>query len=187
MGMFDTIRLGEPLVCPACGHAETTLQTHHFGETLDTYRVGMIVTHCPVLTGILVETFWCSACHHADAAGRPEVYLVIWHSILAGVTWKREEAEARLASVDRLDLVGWLDQAQREAAEWRRKYHGLRDDLARWHEYQGREPAQPEGAEPDVRSALRAFFMPDEDIRKAADPLAAILDRHPPGETAEEL
>ncbi len=53
MGMFDTIQLETPLVCPGCGHEEPTVQTHHFGETLDTYRIGMIVPHCPILTGIL--------------------------------------------------------------------------------------------------------------------------------------
>jgi hypothetical protein len=182
MGMFDTIRLAEPLVCPACGHEESTLQTHHLGETLDTYRVGMIVPDCSVLTGILLETFWCSACHNADIEAAPQLHVVIWHSILVAVEWKREEAERKLAAVDRLDLIEWMDQMQRDALTWRRNYHALRSDLARWREYQVEQEKSVAGEEPTTNAPLRKLFMPDEEIRNAADPLAAILERHPPAE-----
>jgi hypothetical protein len=187
MGMFDTIRLETPLVCPGCGHEEPAVQTHHFGETLDTYRIGMIVPHCPILTGILIETFWCSACHHAGREARPSLYVVIWHSILVAVEWTREDAERKLAAVDRLSLIQWLDRTQREAAGWRRQYHALRNDLARWHDYQVQEKQRasaPEDAPQPVASRLLHIFGPDEAIRAAADPLAAILERHPPGENS---
>jgi hypothetical protein len=175
--MFDTIRLETPLVCPGCGREEPTVQTHLFGETLDTYRIGMIVPHCPVLTGILIETFWCSACHNVGMEASPSLYVVIWHSVLVSIEWKREEAERKLAAVDRLDLIEWLDRMQRESATWRRNYHALRSDLSRWHEYQGQQKAAPV---PIATSRLSSFFLPDEAIRNAADPLAAILERHPP-------
>jgi hypothetical protein len=189
MGMFDTIQLETPLVCPGCGHEEPTVQTHHFGETLDTYRIGMIVPHCPILTGILIETFWCSACHHAGKEAPPSLYVVIWHSILVAVEWKRDEAERKLAAVDRLDLIEWLDRMQREAAAWRRNYHALRSDLARWHEYQGRQKDAPSDQEssPNATSRLSGFFLPDEAIRSAADPLAAILERNPPAQDQDGL
>jgi hypothetical protein len=182
MGMFDTIRLEKPLVCPTCGHGESTLQTHHFDESLSTFRPGMIVPHCPVLSGVLVETFWCSACHNADIETAPELYLVIWHSILVAVEWDRDEAERRLAAVDRLDLIAWLHQAQDEAREWQRKYQALRTDLSRWHEYQEQQAKGDDEDETSRRSGKawpKSFFLPDEAIRDAADPLAAILDRHP--------
>jgi hypothetical protein len=59
----------------------------------------------------------------------------------------------------------------------------LRTDLDRWHEYLG-EQEQPEtDDEPTERiSAMRRIFWPDEEIRNATDPLAAILARNPPGE-----
>ncbi len=39
MGMFDTITLEPPLICPACGHDSSALQTHAFGWTMvDTIR-----------------------------------------------------------------------------------------------------------------------------------------------------
>jgi hypothetical protein len=190
MGMFDTIRLDAPLVCPACGHAEPALQTHQFGETLDTYRIGMLVPNCPVLTGILLESFWCSACHHAGLEKAPALYVAIWHSVLVAVEWTQEDAERKLAAVDRLDLIEWLDRTQREAAMWRRKYHALRNDLDRWHAYQEQEKLKPsttEDSPPSIASRLQSFFMPDEAIRSAADPLGAILERHPPDEDPDPL
>lgn len=187
MGMFDTIRLDEPLVCPACGNRQSTLQTHHFGETLDTYRIGMLVPECPVLTGILLESFWCSACHNADLRSSPQLHVVIWNSILVAVEWARDDAERKLAAVDRLSLIQWLDRTQREAAEWRREYHALRNDLARWHDYQEQEKQRASASEnvpQHVASRLLNLFDPDEAIRAAADPLAAILERHPPDENS---
>ena len=190
MGMFDTIRLDEPLVCPACGNRQSTLQTHHFGETLDTYRLGMLVPACPVLTGILLESFWCPACQIADLKSEPQLHLVIWNSILVAVEWTREDAERKLAAVDRLSLIQWLDRTQREAAEWRREYGALRNDLARWHDYQVKEKQRvsaPADASQPVASRLQNFFGPDEAIRTAADPLGAILERHPPDEHSGTL
>ena len=187
MGMFDTIRLDPPLVCPGCGHEEFSLQTHHFGETMDVYRTGMIVADCPVLTGILRETFWCSACHNENLESAPEIFVVIWHSILVLVEWKREDAERKLAAVDRLDVIEWLDRMQREAREWRRQYHALRTDLDRWHEYQRKQKKSDTAQESDrsTNAALRRFFDPDEAIKTADDPVAAILERNPPVDEPE--
>lgn len=184
MGMFDTIDLEKALICPSCGHEEQMVQTHHFGETLSTYRAGMIVSDCPVLTGILRETFWCSACHNEDMESAPELFIVIWHTVLVGVEWEQEEADRKLAAVDRLNLIDWLERMQRDAKEWRRKYHALRTDLDRWHKYALEKETQGD-EEPEGVNALRRIFMPDEEIRNATDPLEAILKRHPPVENPE--
>ena len=74
------------------------------------------------------------ACHKVgrQSAGSP-VYLIVWHSLLAGVEQDFANAEARLAAVDRLDLIAWLDEAQRDAACWSRNYHNLFSDVSRWH------------------------------------------------------
>ena len=104
---------------------------------------------------------------------------MIWHSLLAGVEQDLAKAEARLAAVDRLDLIAWLDEAQREAARWRRHYHGLYNDISRWHEHLTR-PAEPEPAGENaerVRAFRRLFGVPEE-ILTAPDPLAAILARN---------
>ena len=176
--MFDTIHIKTPLLCPNCGAEERSLQTKELGKSMAHYKIGSVLTWSPVLTGILKETFWCSACHKAGQSTESPVYVVIWHSILAGVEQDLAKAEARLAAVDRLDLIAWLDEAQRDAARWRRHYHGLYHDVQRWHEHLARTNApEPEATDANAehRRALRRFFDLPEEILTAPDPLAAIL------------
>ncbi len=179
MGMFDTIMLTDALECPHCGFEETAIQTHELGNSLAYYRFGMILPFCPVLTGVIRETFWCSKCHHKDHEKAPELFVVIWHTILVGVVWTEEEADRLLQSVDRLSLVEWLDQMQAQAQQWQRQYHALRSDLDRWHKYVTEEQDGHDREEPVQRSPLRKWFWPHEDIRNADDPLDAILKRNP--------
>ena len=179
MGMFDTIHLKTPLLCPACGAEVRSLQTKEFDCIIAHYKIGSLVTASPVLTGIVKETLWCDACHKSgQQPSDSPVYLVIWHSVLAGVEQDFAKAEARLAATDRLDLIAWLDEAQREAARWRRHYHDLHHDVQRWHEHLAR-PAAPEpeatGATAEHRRAFQRFFDLPEEILTAPDPLAAIL------------
>jgi hypothetical protein len=86
------------------------------------------------------------------------------------------KAEARLAAVDRLDLIGWIDDAQREAARWRGNYWQLYNDLHRWHDYITRkDEPEPTGEAAERQRAFRRFFDPPEEILNAPDPLAALL------------
>ena len=182
MGMFDTIHVKTPLLCPTCGAEILSLQTKELSDSMAHFKIGSVLKDSPVLTGIVKETLWCSACHEAKREQtNPVVHLVIWHSILAGVEQDLAKAEARLAAVDRLDLIAWLDEAQRDAARWRRHYHDLHHDVQRWHEHLARanEP-EPEAhdANAERRRALRRFFDLPEEILTAPDPLAAILARN---------
>ncbi len=43
------------------------MQTHHFVQTLDTYRIGMIVPQCPILTGI--RRYWTRTACSAQEVG----------------------------------------------------------------------------------------------------------------------
>ena len=176
--MFDTIHLKTPLICPACGAEVRSLQTKEFDCIMAHYKIGSLVTASPVLTGIVKETLWCDACHKAGQPTESPVYLVIWHSVLAGVEQDLAKAEARLAATDRLDLIAWLDEAQREAARWRRHYHDLHHDVQRWHEHLAR-PATPapDPADPNAerRRAFQRLFDLPEEILTAPDPLGAIL------------
>ena len=179
MGMFDTIHLKTSLLCPTCDAEVRSLQTKEFDSIMAHYKIGSLVTASPVLTGIVKETLWCDACHKSgQQQAESPVYLVIWHSVLAGVEQDLAKAEARLTAIDRLDLIGWLDEAQREAARWRRHYHDLHHDVQRWHEHLAR-PAAPEpeatGATAEHRRAFQRFFDLPEEILTAPDPLAAIL------------
>ena len=178
MGMFDTIHVKTPLICPVCAAEFRSLQTKEFDSTMAHFKIGSVLTGSPVLTGILKETLWCEACHKSgQQQAESPVYLVIWHSVLAGVEQDLAKAEARLTAIDRLDLIGWLDEAQREGARWRRQYHGLYDDVQRWHEHLARAAAhEPEPTE-HRRALQRSFDLPEE-ILTAPDPLAAILAKN---------
>lgn len=175
--MFDTIHVKKPLICPVCGTEEFSLQTKHFDSCMAHFKIGSVLSGSPVLIGIIKESLWCDACHNAgrQSADSP-VYLLVWHSLLAAVEQDFANAEARLAAVDRLDLITWLDEAQREAARWSRNYHRLFSDVSRWHEHLMRPP-EPEltGAEAERHRALRRIFSLPDEILTAPDPLAAIL------------
>jgi len=155
------------------------------------YTIGSIVSAAPVLTGILKETLWCSVCHKAEKPAESPVFWVIWHSILAAVEQDAGRAEARLAAIDRLDLIGWLDQAQREARNWRQRYFGLLRDVEKWRDHLA-EKAASAGGEDDAstegkrRTALRRLWGLSEEILAAPDPLAAIIERNQPGQDTEE-
>ena len=185
--MFDTIHLKTPLLCPACGADVRSLQTKEFDCIMAHYKIGSLVTASPVLTGIVKETLWCDACHKAGQPTVSPVYLVIWHSVLAGVEQDFAKAEARLAAIDRLDLIGWLDEAQRETARWRRHYHDLHHDVSRWHEHLARAATPARDADAERPRAFRRLFDLPEEILNAPDPLAAILaaNKHADEETED--
>ncbi len=180
--MFDTIHVKPPLICPTCGAEISSLQTKELSDSMAHFKIGSVLKDSPVLTGIVQETLWCNACHHAQREQtNPPVYLVIWHSILAGVEQDLAKAEARLATVDRLDLIAWLDEAQRATARWRRHYYELLRDVQRWHEHLARlaspEP-EPTGELAEKRRAFQRLFDLPPEILTAPDPLAAILAKH---------
>jgi len=181
MGLFDTIHPAKPLVCPRCGASVRTVQSHDFGETMSDYRVGSLLTCCPVVTGIVKDTLWCDTCHEAGRPSDSLVYFVIWHSVLAGVEQDLVRAEARLSTVDRLDLIAWLHEAQQDADQWQRRYHRFFQHVSLWHEHLKRSsedsPAGKDAASRLIPKFLRS--LPDE-ILKAPDPLAAILASHTP-------
>ena len=189
--MSDTVHVKVPLVCPVCGRKESSHQTHAFENVMATYRIGSVVRG-GVLTGIIHETLWCSECHQAEKDARSPVYLIVWHSILAGVEQDLARAEALLASVDRLDLIGWLDEAQRKEDRWRSRFYGLMNDVQRWHEHleeQKHPEPIPEGETPEQtqhRLSFRRLWGLPEDILSAPDPLAAIIEKNMPGTEDDE-
>jgi hypothetical protein len=166
-----------------------SLQTKEFECIMAHLKIGSVLSGSSVMTGIVKETLCCEACYQArresgdkaDPPPEPPVYLVIWHSILAGVEQDLAKAEARLAAVDRLDLIAWLDEAQRATSRWRRHYHGLYNDVQRWHDHLARTAApEPEasGETAERRRAFQRIFDLPSEILTAPDPLAAILARN---------
>ena len=181
MGMFDTIHVKPPLICPTCGAEVHHFQTKEFDCLLTHLRIGSVLSGSSVMTGIVKDSLWCEACYQArresaektDLSPEPPIYLVIWHSILAGVEQDLAKAEACLAAVDRLDLIAWLDEAQREAARWRRHHHSLHHDVQRWQEHLARAAApEPEvtGETAERRRAFQRLFDLPPEILTAPTP-----------------
>ena len=53
--MFDTLVFPEPIACVQCGTAIASTQTKSLESTLDTYRVGDVVSAEGITTGVLTE------------------------------------------------------------------------------------------------------------------------------------
>lgn len=186
MGLFDTIHLDPPLFCPNCETPITEVQTRGFGDGMLTYNIGAVLTTYPVIKGIVKESHWCSVCHKAEKPGNSTIFLVIWHSVLVGVEQDLPKAEARLASVDRLDLIGWLEARQREVARWKRRYCDLYRDVNSWRKHlTPKDPPPPDETpeEAELRKRHQFFDNPwplSGEILDSPDPLAAILRKNPP-------
>lgn len=129
MGIYDTLILEPPLLCPRCGVAHGSIQTKLLDSSMSTYRAGMLVPGCPVHSGILKENEWCCPKSEGSEDSSLDVWIIIWHGIYAGHAMDPESAQRRLDGLDRLDLLAWLDAMQKTADEWRNCYHALRADL----------------------------------------------------------
>ena len=136
MGMFDTIRLSEALQVPGLPEPVTEIQTKKFGRLLLEYTIGSVLQDSPVLYGLVEESIWCPPQGDEEKGTNYPVYLVVWHNILAGVFLDAKEAEKRLHTVDRLDLIRWLDEAQRTTYLWKRLYWKFYADISEWHQRQ---------------------------------------------------
>ncbi len=178
--MFDTINFSPAIPCGFCGKEISDLQTKEFDCAMATFKIGSVLSSSPVVYGIIREELWCDSCRKEERGSRTEVFLIVWHSVLAGVERNRTAAEARLASVDRLDLLRWLDEAQKTARNWFRRHHALARDLESWRDHLAREanPLDPsDEATARRRTFERIWALPDE-ILGAPDPLTALIDKH---------
>jgi hypothetical protein len=183
MGIFDTLILDPPLVCPRCGKAHESMQTKVFDSSMSTYRPGMIVPGCPVHSGILKDYIWCCPTD-SDEHGRLDVWIMFWHGVLAGYSLDIGSAERRLSTLDRLDLLDWLDSMQKTTLTWSNRYHALYRDLSDWIEYRDmpaeeKAPSETAGKDkaPRFRRSLLMIRLPEE-VRNDPDPLRRILERN---------
>lgn len=171
MGMFDTVHLAEPLQIPGCKEPVTEIQTKVFGNYLLDYSVGSLLEESPVLIGVVEERVWCDVEDAGEETRFHPVYFTVWHRILAGVYLDAEAAEERLKTVDRLDLITWLDQAQRRAKQWKDRHTALYSDITQWH----RRLTEPESK--GRKFGNLTLGLPEE-ILNSPDPLGAILKQH---------
>jgi hypothetical protein len=188
MGMFDTIYLDKAIACKTCGADILDFQTKEFDNCLNHYRIGSVLAGSRVLSGVIKDEAYCQGCSDAKRHAWMDVYLVVWHTILAGVETEESKAQTRLASVDRLDVVQWIAEAQKKEEQWQRKFFSLHNELRRWHEYveDQKKPQEPESNDNKLGRTLRSIWKPSEEITKAADPIGKILELHAPNKNEEE-
>ena len=183
MGVYDTLALDPPLVCPLCGKQHESLQTHLFDCSLATYRPGMIIPGSPVHTGVLKDYIDCCSTGD-DRSERLDVYIVIWHGVYAASSLDPDSAQARLEKLDRMDLLGWLDTMQKTAREWMNRYRALCRDLSDWVEFRdmtAKEAAHGNKAsEKTIQDFRRGMIVGNltEELLQDPDPLRCILERN---------
>ena len=181
MGMFDTLVFPEPIDCAQCGTAISSTQTKSLDSTLDTYRVGDVVSAAGITTGVLTEELYCEPCRKFDQ----KIYMTLWHGLITGFYTDEAEAERNLLAVDRADILYYLGQHQRE----RRRVTGLLYRvLAVVESYADYVAAE------DKESFLNEpfGFMVRADLKDhldAADPLKSIVEecRRELGRTGQEV
>ena len=115
--MFDTLVFPEPIDCVQCGKPVPSTQTKSLDSTLDTYRVGDVVSAEGITTGVLTEELYCEPCRKFDQ----KIYVTLWHGLITGFYTDEAEAERNLLAVDRADILYYLTLHQRE----RRRITGL--------------------------------------------------------------
>ena len=174
MGTPDTLVLDPPVVCPVCGKTHNETQTHLLGDMLSTWRIGDIVRYSPVSTGILNESVHCCRIEGTDQWTSIPLFVVIWHGIYAGHALSEEAAMAKQNSIDRLDLMRWLDQAQQEIRDWRSRYRHLRSDISEWRD----EQKNPRAERPERERFFGIFNALPDEILNDPEPLSRILERN---------
>lgn len=168
MGLFDTIHFPEPLHVPGFSRPVTETQTKLFANAMRNYSVGSILPEAPVLIGVVEDFIWCAPEPGEHQGKQHPIYFVIWHRVLAGIYLDAEAAQQRLHSVDRLDLIEWLDSAQNDAQKWKQRYWRLLSDIKELHRHQSEpEPSDPVRLSKFESTALLCpFWLTSDEIGK---------------------
>jgi hypothetical protein len=171
MGLFDILILGDSIKCPDCGIEINSVQTKVFENCLDTYEPGDITRGCSIRTGLISETLYCEKCRWPKGRDNGLVYIAIWHSIYIGIFISEDEAEERLRSIDRLDLIEWLDKAQTERELWHRRFNNVYQEISILSEYE-----KAEDKEAFLSNTIN--LLSKSELLEAEDPLDDLVKRH---------
>jgi len=174
--MFDTIFLYPPIHCTQCQTLIGETQTKVFGNLLKNYKIGDMVETSEVKTGIIEEHLYCPNC----GASSQNIFITIWHSLITGIYLESTEAEAKLLSIDRADILNHLMTHQRSYEELLRRYLNLYHTIEGYHEY---ITASATGREWDP--GIRFLSTRVSEFVKSKDPLFAILESFKPLRTEE--
>lgn len=169
MGMFDTLVFPEPIDCEHCGGAVPSTQTKSLGSTLDTYRVGDVVSADGVTTGVLTEELYCEPCRKFEQ----KIYVTLWHGLITGFYTDEAEAERNLLAVDRADILYYLTLHQRERRRVTSLLHRALGVVETYADYTASE---------DKEAFLnKPFRFARSDLKEhlgTADPLKSIVEKY---------
>ena len=181
MGMFDTLLFPEPIACVQCSTPIPSTQTKSLGSTLETYRVGDVVSADGITTGVLTEELYCEPCRKFDQ----KIYVTLWHGLITGFYTDEADAERNLLAVDRADILYYLTQHQRERRRVTGLLHRILSVMKSYADYAASEDKEAFLNKPFgfmVRSDLKGHL-------DAADPLKSIVEeyRRELGRAGEEV
>lgn len=136
MGTFDTIEFETPIKCNICDQEHTSVQTKMFGRSMKIYHIGDILpSH--IVTGVLKDRFYCLHKDNNDEkiSSGQDVYFVIWHHILIGVTGDYNRGEEKLKSFGSSDLYLLYQNLYRKYTEYRYKFRSIKSWTENYIEY----------------------------------------------------
>ncbi len=166
MGIFDAILFETPFLCRHCGSPIDQVQTKAFEPALNEYRAGDVIDSSPIMSGVIRETLYCPSCNR----NAQSVYIAMWHSVLAGTYSSHDEAERRLAEVDRIDLIEFIAEQQGRARQWHDRFSRLYGELQILHDY---EKTEASGTEPEIADTSRFFKI--RQYIDSDDPLGSLI------------
>lgn len=175
MGLFDTVFFDKPFTCSNCGSSIDQVQTKAFDPGLREYHIGDLVSGSSVFTGIIREELYCVQCNQRAQS----VYLAIWHTLIVGAYETHEEAETRLASVDRADLMDYIMRHQSAALRWHDRFSRLYGELQILSDFT-RDPKSHEATADNPR-----FFRIRQYV-DAPDPLSELISSNKPVNPEDE-
>lgn len=173
MGLFDTLICDPPLVCPRCSGEISTIQTKAFENTLSVYRPGEMISGNMIHHGIIEDHGYCNSCASKKESALFPVFIIIWHDVFAGVRQDEDEAFTILESIDRLQLLEWLEKYQIERKDCRRQFRNFYNTLRSLQEYL----SAPDKEEFLSSHALFRFNNLSKHIQ-TDDPLESILEEY---------
>ena len=98
MGMFDTIHVKTPLICPTCAAEILSLQTKELSDSMAQFKIGSVLKDSPVLTGIVKETLWCSRVPRRQARTNQPARLSRHPALASSPAWSKTPPKPKPAS-----------------------------------------------------------------------------------------
>ncbi|HBE04684.1 MAG: hypothetical protein A2096_05435 [Spirochaetes bacterium GWF1_41_5] len=131
MGMFDTLIFKSFFTCEECNSEIKSTQTKQFENLLSTYTEGDFIHGAKIITGVIKEKLLCNNCSHSQQ----DIFISIWHSLFIGAYNNYNEAEKRIGSIEKTDLLDYIFFQQKRYVEFIKEYNSFYSLVYRFSEY----------------------------------------------------